>query len=154
MGWLEMAMDLAKQFEGCELHAYPDPVRGWLIPTIGYGATGYGISKDSVWTQEQADADLAQRMRTIGAKIDGLVSGVLNDEPKAALCDFAYNAGLTALSTSTLLRKLNAGDVQGAADEFPRWTRAGSVTLPGLVKRRAAERALFMLGANLSGDQS
>lgn len=147
MGWLEMATDLAKEFEGCELKAYPDPAKGWLVPTVGYGATGYGIGKDTVWTQQQADADLDNRMRAIGSQIDSLVTVPLNDEPKAALCDFGYNVGLTALSNSTLLRKLNAGDMQGAADEFPKWTHAGNVTLPGLVKRRDAERALFLLGS-------
>ena len=61
-----------------------------------------------------------------------------------SLVSFFFNLGLGALGDSTLLRKLNAGDYQGAADEFPRWVKAGGQTLPGLVKRRDAERALFL----------
>lgn len=154
MSWLDMAMNLAKQFEGCELEAYPDPARGWNIPTIGYGATGPGIVKGTVWTHDQADSDLASRMTDIGARIDAMVTVPIGDEPKAALVDFAYNLGCTALGNSSLLRLLNAGNMQGAADEFPKWTHANGIVLPGLVKRRAAERALFILEANFSGDQS
>jgi lysozyme len=154
MGWLDMAMDLAKQFEGCELEAYPDPAHGWSIPTIGYGCTGPGIKKGTIWTQQQADDELAQRMANFGAAVDRLVSVSLTDEQKAALSDFAYNLGHIALQNSTLLSLLNAGNVTAAAGEFPKWIKAGGIVLPGLVKRRAAERALFLLGSNLQGDQS
>jgi lysozyme len=147
MSWAQMAVALADQFEGCELKAYPDPALGWARPTIGHGATGYGITKDTVWTQEQADADLLNRMFAIGSKIDDLVKVTITDEQKGALCDFAYNLGITALSNSTLLRKLNSGDSSGAANEFGKWVKAGGVVLPGLVKRRDAERALFLLGS-------
>lgn len=147
MGWLDMAIDVAKQFEGCELRAYPDPAKGWLVPTIGYGATGYGINRDTVWTQDQADSDLVNRMRTIGSQLDTLVKVPMTDEQKGALADFAYNLGLTALSNSTLLRLFNSGDAQAASGEFGKWIHAGGVTLPGLVKRRDAERALFLLGS-------
>ncbi|EAS3672836.1 lysozyme, partial [Salmonella enterica subsp. enterica serovar Weltevreden] len=61
-----------------------------------------------------------------------------------ALVSFAYNLGARTLSTSTLLRKLNAGDYAGAADEFLRWNKAGSKVLNGLTRRREAERALFL----------
>ena len=61
-----------------------------------------------------------------------------------ALVSFAYNLGLLSLSTSTLLQKLNAGDKQGAADQFGRWVNAGGKRLDGLVTRRAAEREMFL----------
>ncbi|MDU2883127.1 MAG: lysozyme, partial [Enterobacter sp.] len=61
-----------------------------------------------------------------------------------ALVDFAYNLGVKALEGSTLLKKLNAGDYAGAAAEFPKWNKAGGKVLPGLVKRREAERTLFL----------
>jgi lysozyme len=147
MGWLEMAMDLAKQYEGCELKAYPDPARGWDLPTIGYGCTGPDITRDTVWTQAQADAELEQRMTGFGESVDRLVKVPITDEQKGALADFAYNLGPVALQNSTLLRLLNGGDAAGAADEFRKWVKAGGVTLPGLVKRRDAERALFLLGS-------
>jgi GH24 family phage-related lysozyme (muramidase) len=79
--------------------------------------------------------------------VDRLVKVPVTDEQKGALADFANNLGPVALQNSTLLRLLNGGNAQGAADEFKKWVKAGGVTLPGLVKRRDAERALFMLGS-------
>ena len=61
-----------------------------------------------------------------------------------ALVSFTYNLGARSLSTSTLLKKLNAGDYRGAADEFPRWNKAGGQVLAGLTRRREAERSLFL----------
>lgn len=150
MGWLDMAISLAKEFEGCRLEAYPDPVHGWKVATIGYGATGPAICQGSCWTQAQANADLAHRMTGYGEIVDRLVTESLNDEPKAALCDFAYNEGEGSLARSTLLVKLNAGDLQGAADEFPKWDMGGGHVLEDLVRRRDAEKALFLLGANFA----
>lgn len=147
MAWIDLAVALAKESEGCRLRAYPDPATGADPWTVGYGATGYGITRDTVWTQEQADADLQNRLRAIGVRIDELVKVSITDEQKAALCDFAYNLGIGALAGSTLLRLLNEGDTQGAADEFPKWNKAAGKVLPGLVKRRDAERALFLLGS-------
>jgi lysozyme len=147
VSWLDLAVGLAKQFEGCELKAYPDPAKGWMLPTIGYGCTGPGISRDTIWTQAQADVELERRMTSFGAHVDRLVVVPITEEQKGALTDFCYNLGPVSLQTSTLLRLLNAGNTGGAADEFPKWVKAGGVTLPGLVKRRDAERALFLLGS-------
>lgn len=146
MTWLNMAISLAKQFEGCVLSAYPDPASGGDPWTIGYGATGAGICQGVEWTQAQADADLSVRMTAIGARIDDLVSVTITDEQKAALCDFAYNLGVGALAGSTLLKLLNAGNAQGAAEQFMRWDIAAGKVMEGLERRRDAERALFTLG--------
>jgi lysozyme len=154
MTWLDLAMNLAKEFESCSLEAYPYPVYGWRVATIGWGATGSAITQGTVWTQAQCDADLALRMKACGQAVDRLVKVPLNDEPKAALCDFVYNEGEGNLAHSTLLAHLNAGDMQGAADEFPKWNLADGHELAGLVRRRAAERALFLLGANFAGESS
>jgi lysozyme len=154
MTWLDMAISLAKEFEGCSLEAYPDPVYGWRKATVGYGATGPAIVQGTVWTQAQADADLAYRMGGIGTQIDALVTVPISDEQKGALCDFAYNEGIGNLQRSTLLSLLNAGQIQAAADQFPVWDLAGGEVLPGLVARRAAERGLFILGSNFSQDKS
>lgn len=148
--WIDMAMSLAKQFEGCRLQAYPDPISGGDPWTIGYGATGNGIARGTVWTQQQADADLQNRMTAIGARIDEIVTQAISDEQKGALCDFAYNLGLGALQKSTLLALLNSGDIQGAADQFDRWNIAAGRVIDGLTKRRDAEKALFLLGANFN----
>ncbi|CAM2142737.1 lysozyme [Pararobbsia alpina] len=152
MEWLDKAVALAKEFEGCRLEAYPDPVYGWRVATVGYGATGPAIAEGTAWTQEQADADLTYRMTGIGQHVDLLVKTPISDEQKAALCDLAYNIGLGALERSTLLTCVNANHMQGAADQFMVWTKSDGVELEGLVKRRDAERALFLLGANLSGE--
>lgn len=153
MTWLDMAINLAKEFESCSLGAYPDPVYGWKKPTIGWGATGPSITEGIVWTQEQCDADLLRRMTGIGQIVDRLVTVPITEEMKAALCDFTYNEGEGNLARSTLIAKLNAGDVQGAADEFPKWDLADGQELGGLVKRRAAERALFILGGNFTAGE-
>lgn len=150
MSWLDMAIDLAKQFEGCSLTAYPDAAYGWKVPSVGYGATGPGICENTVWTQAQAEADLTYRMKGVGAHIDDVVTVPLTDEQKGALCALAYNIGLGAFSRSTLLAMVNVNHMQGAADQFPLWNKADGVVLAGLVKRRDAERALFLLGSNLT----
>lgn len=69
-----------------------------------------------------------------------------------ALVSFAYNVGIGNLKSSTLLRKLNAGDYDGAALEFHRWKRSNGRVLPGLVRRRAAEALLFQGIADLDFD--
>jgi lysozyme len=152
--WLDMACNLARQFEGCRLEAYPDPMYGWQVPTIGYGATGPGIVKGTVWAQDKADSDLASRMSAVGAHIDAVVKVHISQEQKGALCDLAYNIGIGAFEHSTLLAYLNTGNIQGAVDQFMVWTKSNGVELEGLVKRRDAERALFILGTNFSGAPS
>jgi lysozyme len=152
MTWLDMAIDLAKQFESCRLEAYPDPEYGWRVATVGYGATGPSIVQGTVWTQDEADADLLYHMTGLGVHIDSVVTVPLSDEQKGALCDLAYNIGIAAFGGSTLLRMLNAEHIQGAADQFPLWNKSNGVVLEGLVKRRDAERALFILGSNFSGE--
>lgn len=134
---------LIKEFEGCRLTAYPDPGTGGEPWTIGYGHTG-GIKKGDVITQAQADEYLRADLVKFEGGVTKLVTASLTQGEFDALVSFSYNNGLGNLKTSTLLRKLNAGDKQGAADEFPRWCHAAGKEMPGLVRRRAAERALFL----------
>jgi lysozyme len=135
---------LVREFEGCRLDAYRCPAG---IPTIGYGATGPDIRMGMKWTQEEADERLAEDLARFAEGVERLVLVDLTDNQFAALVSFAYNVGLGALAGSTLLRKLNAGDYEGAADQFPRWNKGGGRVLPGLVRRRAAERDLFLSDA-------
>lgn len=135
-------LKLIKQFEGCKLAAYPDPGTGGDPWTIGWGATGPGIQKGLVWTQQQAD----QRLLDDVARFAIQVSRGLNGAPTTqsqfdALVSFHYNTG--SLLSSTLFRKHKAGDYAGAAAEFPKWIHGGGRVLPGLVARRAAEAALY-----------
>lgn len=138
---------LVQEFEGCKLEAYPDPGTGGEPFTIGWGSTGPDIGPGTVWTQEEADARFLDDLTKFGDGVDRLVRVPLTDNQFAALVSFAYNVGLGALAGSTLLRKLNAGDYQGAADQLPRWNKGGGRVLPGLVRRRARERELFLSDA-------
>ena len=136
---------LLKSFEGCELTAYQDSVGVW---TIGYGWTqpvnGKPVSKGMTISQDTADSLLCSGVVQYEKGVTGLVKVAVNQNQFDALVDFAYNLGVKALEGSTLLKKLNAGDYQAAADEFPKWNKAGGKVLNGLVKRRAAERSLFL----------
>lgn len=112
------------------------------VPTIGYGRTT-GVRLGQKITQAQADAWLVQEYDTFEAQVRALVKVPLTANQLGALTSFAYNLGVGALRSSTLLKKLNAGDYQGAGAEFAKWVKAGGKTLTGLVRRRAAEAALF-----------
>jgi lysozyme len=142
-GSLAKAIATIKQFEGCELEAYPDPGTGGDPWTIGWGATGAGIRKGVRWTQQQADERLATDVMRFADGVDRLTGGKARPEQRAALISFAYNVGLKALEDSTLLKLHRAGDYTGAAAQFGRWVNAGGKKLNGLVKRRAAEAAIY-----------
>lgn len=141
-------LDLTKQAEGLRLTAYLCPAHKL---TIGYGHTGSDVKQGMTITEQQADALLAADLADAGEAVGKAVKVPLDDNQYAALCDFVFNLGSGALLGSTLLKKLNARDYPGAADEFPRWDKAhvdGEVkTLPGLTRRRAAERTLFLTPA-------
>lgn len=137
----QIALDFIRQHEGCRLRAYAD-VGG--IFTCGWGSTGSDIHADTVWSQEQADARLEQDVARFETAVASLVKVVITDNQMAALVSFAFNLGVHALATSTLLRLLNNGDKLGAAAQYVRWDRAGGVEVPGLLKRRHDEADLFL----------
>ena len=138
---------LIKAHEGLRLEAYPDPAHGWSVPTIGVGHTSAAgppkVERGMKITEAGADAILRQDLAKFERYVTDAVKVPLNQNEFDALVSFTFNLGPGNLRSSTLLRKLNAGDRAGAADEFLKWTKAGGKTLPGLVKRREAERALF-----------
>lgn len=137
------AVDLVKHFEGLYLKAYLCPAG---VPTIGYGHTA-GISLGQTIDEAQADAFLAEDLGDAAASVDHLVTVAVNPQQRGALASFAFNLGAGALEDSTLLRLLNQGDYAGAAGQFGLWVHSSvdgrKVVLQGLVKRRAAEAALF-----------
>lgn len=141
----DKGIDLIKQFEGCKLSAYQDSVGVW---TIGYGWTqpvdGKPIRAGMTIKQETAERLLKTGLVSYETDVSRLVKVGLTQGQFDALVSFTYNLGARSLSTSTLLRKLNAGDYAGAADEFLRWNKAGGKVLNGLIRRREAERALFL----------
>ncbi len=140
---------LIRRFEGCAkqredgaIMAYPDPGTGAAPWTIGWGATGPGIGPDTVWSQAQCDARLqADLARHAGEVTQALGRAPTTQAQFDALVSFHYNTG--AIGHATLTRRHRAGDYAGAAREFARWKRAGGRVLPGLVRRRAAEAALY-----------
>lgn len=136
---------LIKQFEGCKLTAYQDSVGVW---TIGYGWTqpvdGKPIRAGMTIKQETAERLLKTGLVSYESDVSRLVKVGLTQGQFDALVSFTYNLGTRSLSTSTLLRKLNAGDYAGAADEFLRWNKAGGKVLNGLTRRREAERGMFL----------
>lgn len=136
---------LIKEFEGCKLTAYQDSVGVW---TIGYGWTqpvdGKPVRAGMTIKQETAERLLKTGLVSYESDVSRLVKVGLTQGQFDALVSFTYNLGARSLSTSTLLRKLNASDYAGAADEFLRWNKAGGKVLNGLTRRREAERALFL----------
>lgn len=138
-------INLIKQFEGCKLTAYQDSVGVW---TIGYGWTqpvdGKSVAKGMTITQKKANDLLTEGVAQYEKGVTNLVTVPVNQNQFDALVDFAYNLGVNALKGSTLLRKLNAGDYAGAANEFPKWNKAGGKELAGLTRRREAEKFLFL----------
>ncbi|MHB0820115.1 lysozyme [Stutzerimonas stutzeri] len=141
-GAVGMASALVTWFEGRSLVAYLDPVG---IPTICEGVT-QGVRMGDVATPAECDALLEKELAVALAAVERRVRVPLPDTRRAALASFVYNVGEGQFSRSTLLRKLNAGDVRGACAELSRWVYAGGRQLAGLVKRRAAERELCEAG--------
>ena len=141
---------LIKSFESCREATGDGRFRAYLCPahvlTIGWGHTnraGLAFAANTVWTQGQCDDAFVQDMSVIEAAVKRLVKIALAQNEFDALVSFAFNCGTGNLAGSALLRKLNAGDREGAALEFGKWVHAGGKVLPGLVKRRMAEALLF-----------
>ena len=133
-------VNLIKSFEGLRLKAYQDAVGVW---TLGYGTTR-GVKPGQEITEAQAEALIKTDLTRFERDVSQAVRISINDNQFAALVSFTYNVGSGAMRSSTLLRKLNRRDINGAANEFPRWNRAGGRILAGLTRRRNAERALFL----------
>ena len=138
------AIPLIKEFEGCKLKAYLCPAGVW---TIGYGHTD-GVKEGDEITQQEADRLLASDVDLFTIGVQRLVTSDINRNQLGALTSFAFNVGLGNLRHSTLLRLVNKGDFVGAANQFPRWNKAGGKVLAGLTRRREAERKLFLKEEN------
>lgn len=139
----QAGIDLIKQHEGLRLEAYPDPASGAEPWTIGYGHTK-GVMPGQRITQEQAEQFLRDDLWWAEDAVNGSVTVNITQAQFDALVSLIFNIGATAFKKSTLLRKLNDFDYEGAADEFLKWVKAAGKEMPGLVNRRKAERALFL----------
>jgi lysozyme len=164
-------LDVQERFEGCNLTAYPDPASalgralkanglwqavlgGAPVPgdyaglsgdpwTIGYGHTGPDVHEGLAWTQEQCDAQVLLDDAHAIADVRRLMKVPLTQGEFDALVDFAYNCGGMNLAHSTLLRLLNQGLYDKAADQFECWDKANGQVMAGLLRRRQAEEQEF-----------
>jgi lysozyme len=148
MSIVDTALPLIKAEEGFRAKPYLCPAGVW---TIGYGTTVYPDERkvsvrDPAITETEALAFLRLDAEARWTRIAPHLTRAPTDGQGAAMLSLAYNIGTSAFLKSTCLRKFNAGDITGAADEFLRWNKGGGKVLPGLVARRAAERALFLEG--------
>jgi len=125
--------------EGREYTAYKDVAGVW---TVCDGHTGRDIVKGKKYTDRECDRFLWNDLQPVKKGVDGLVKIPLGEYQRAALYSFTYNVGLNAFSKSTMLKKLNAGDVEGACDEMRRWVYAGGMKWKGLQNRREMERSM------------
>jgi lysozyme len=133
---------LIQEFEGCVLRAYPDPATGGAPWTIGYGHTA-GVQPGDTCSREQALAWLRQDLAWAEAAVNHLVSVPIAQGQFDAVVSFTFNLGQAALARSTLLRLLNAGRTAEVGPQFLRWNNGPNGPMPGLTRRRAAEKAMF-----------
>lgn len=146
-------LDLIKEFEGLRLVAYDDLQPGRTLKpgdkvhgtlTIGIGHTGPDVRIGQTCTEAEAFRWLAADLDEAEAAVERLVAVQLNDHEFAALASFVFNVGGGAFAGSTLLKLLNKGERRLAAAEFAKWNKSKGKVLTGLVRRRAAEAALFL----------
>ncbi len=135
-------------FEGYRSYVYLDPVK---VPTVCFGATrdsrGNPFNPSQVGQAIPGHECEKLLFRDVFEFQDAVLNNVkvpLTDNQLTALTSFTYNVGEANLKSSTLLKKLNAGDYEGACKELPRWVYAKGIKLPGLVKRRQAEMELCL----------
>lgn len=138
----QSGLNLIKEFEGLRLEKYKDAVGKW---TIGYGHLILPSERfDRPLTELEAENLLQSDLRKFEGGVIQYVAVSMNQNQFDALVSFAFNLGLANLKGSTLLRLLNHGQYTEAAEQFLRWNKAGGMALPGLTRRRAAERDLFL----------
>jgi lysozyme len=158
MNFSDACINLIKQFEGLArydqstglVYPYKDPIG---LPTIGYGSR-IDLNECAVtmqtapMTTDQCEQLLEMVLGQFVDAVNSIVTVDLTQHQFDALVDFAYNAGVGNLKSSTLLKYVNAGNFDAAANEFPKWNKARQngvlVALPGLTRRRNAERTLFL----------
>ena len=139
----EKAVELIKKFEGFKETAYKCPAGVW---TIGYGWT-HGVKEGDTITMEKASELVQQEVAKIAKQIKATlgteVFASLTENQVCALIDFVYNLGLGNFKNSTLCKMIKSGQIMEAGKQFERWVKAGGKVLPGLVKRREAEKELW-----------
>ena len=143
MNYSKNGLHLTENFEGLRLTAYPDPATHGDPWTIGYGHTGAEVHQGMTINQEQAEEFLMQDVQKAVQTVNSKEHTDLTQNEFDALVDFVFNCGAGNFAGSTLLKKINAGDMEGAALEFQKWDKAAGHVMAGLVRRRQAETDLF-----------
>jgi len=145
----DRGLSLIRTFESCQkarpdgrFEAYPDPGTGNAPWTIGWGSTGPDIHPGLIWTKGECDARLANQLESFAAQVaQAIGEAPTTDNQFDAMVAFQYTTG--AIARARLTRLHIRGDYAGARAAFADWTRSNGVVLPGLVRRRAAEAALY-----------
>lgn len=140
MNTSQRGIELIKQHEGVRYQAYDDGVGVW---TIGVGHTKGVMPGDKI-DDAKVDQYLREDLESAEYAVNRLVKVDLTQNQYDALVSLVFNIGSGNFAGSTLLKMLNKGNYQAAADQFPRWNLAKGKVLRGLVTRRAAERVLFL----------
>ena len=133
---------LIKEFEGLRCEAYRCPAG---VLTIGYGSTGPHVKVGMVISEERAEELLLSDLRRFENGVEALVgNAATSDNQFSAMVSLGFNIGLGKLATSTVLKRHKLGNKIGCANAFLMWNRGGGRILPGLVRRREAERKLYL----------
>lgn len=140
----QAGFNLIKEFEGCRLHAYPDPATGGEPWTIGYG-WAQNVKPGDVWTQEKAEAMLIEGVKPFEAAVRKVIgqSKTTQHQFDAMVC-FCYNVGPANFEKSSVAREHIAGNYKNAAEAFLRWNKAAGKVMAGLTRRREAEKRLYL----------
>jgi lysozyme len=137
----DAGLALTKSFEGCRLESYQDVGGVW---TVGYGHTGPDLLAGMKISQADADALLRADLSVAVACVNRGVTEEISQPQFDALVDFCFNTGQGNFLRSSLLRYVNQGEFENAAAQFLLWVNAGGKRVEGLVRRRQAERAMFV----------
>ena len=139
-GAIAIATAAVAVFEGLALTTYPDVGN---VPTFCYGETK-GAEWGKTYTKEQCDEQLSRRLVEFNRQVNSCVTAELPDTRRAAFVSLAYNIGGDAFCKSTVVKRINAGDVEGACDAILMWNKVKGVVWRGLVRRREQERELCL----------
>ncbi|ARB10912.1 lysozyme [Salmonella enterica subsp. enterica serovar Lubbock] len=129
--------------EGVRYKPYRDVVGIW---TVCYGHTGNDIMIGKTYTESECKALLNKDLNTVARQINPYIKVPIPETTRGALYSFVYNVGAGNFKTSTLLHKINQGDIKGACEQLRRWTYAGGKQWKGLITRREIEREVCMWG--------
>jgi lysozyme len=136
-------LDFIKGWESCQLRPYLDGGGVW---TCGWGHTGPDVTPHEMWTQDHADSVLAQDVRRTTTVLRGYIHRTASQQQFDALSSLAFNCGAAAIGNSGLMSRFNSGLDKECADRFLQWNHDNGVIVPGLTRRREAERMMYLIG--------